>query len=60
VPPYRRLAALQTQGIWTVAFQNSMDALRFCHAIQMVLMQVRVWRADASSSSPRASPEHVY
>jgi hypothetical protein len=28
------------QGFWTVAFQDSMDALRFSHAAQMLLMYV--------------------
>lgn len=28
------------QGFWTVAFQDSMDALRFTHAAQMLLMYV--------------------
>jgi hypothetical protein len=32
-------ALLNLQGTWTVAFQSSMDALRFTHAAQMMLMQ---------------------
>lgn len=44
-----------TQGIWTVAFQNSMDALRFAHAVQMVLMQVN-WPSNASEFFGTAVP----
>jgi len=32
------LTMLLLQGIWTVAFQSSVDALRFTHAAQMLLM----------------------
>lgn len=32
--------SLLCQGIWTVAFHTSMDALRFSHAAQMLLMYV--------------------
>ncbi|KAF6259953.1 hypothetical protein COO60DRAFT_1700595 [Scenedesmus sp. NREL 46B-D3] len=31
--------AASREGTWTVAFQSSMDALRFTHAAQMMLMQ---------------------
>jgi len=31
------------QGIWTAAFNSTMDALRFTHAAQMLLMYVN-WR----------------
>jgi hypothetical protein len=40
------LHAAASQGIWTVAFQNSMDALRFSHAAQMLLMYVH-WPSSA-------------
>jgi hypothetical protein len=38
-----------------VAFQTSMDALRFCHAVQMVLMQV-AWPPGASDYFGSAVP----
>jgi hypothetical protein len=35
------LTILLLQGIWTVAFQSSVDALRFTHAAQMLLMHTQ-------------------